>query len=204
MVALAVNTSYIMELSLDPAPENRRISLIDRARTDPDAMAYLFRLHYDEIFQYCARRLFDRTAAEDVTSEIFMKMLQNLPTFRGNLRQFSAWLYKIASNEINSYLRSSARRKRILKMLSEQTSSDVLPDELVKAEDMTRVKQSMLSLKPKYQTVIALRYFHKMEYSEIANILGLRPATVRSQLARAVKKLRDIFNAKKADTQSRL
>ncbi|MHC4207009.1 MAG: RNA polymerase sigma factor, partial [Planctomycetota bacterium] len=52
------------------------------------------------------------------------------------------------------------------------------------------VKQALLCLKPKYQTVITLRFFEKMKLIEIAEILGQNPATIRSQLSRALSKLR--------------
>jgi RNA polymerase sigma-70 factor (ECF subfamily) len=52
------------------------------------------------------------------------------------------------------------------------------------------LKNAILSLKPKYQTIITLHYFEKMKYDRIAEVLGTTPATVRSQLSRGVEKLR--------------
>jgi len=57
------------------------------------------------------------------------------------------------------------------------------------------VKQAILGLKPKYQTVITLRFFEKMKLTEIAEILGKNPATISTQLARALSKLRKELRA---------
>ena len=175
-------------MAIDPAKLKK--SLVEKARTDSAAFAYLFRLHYDEIFQYCARRLFDRGAAEDVTSAVFLKMVKNFPRFRGSLRSFRGWLYKIATNEVNSYLRKGLRHEKALRAVAyEGTAAGNATDS--NAEKLALLKEGLLSLKPKYQAVIALRFFENMKPSEIAEALGRDPATVRSQLSRGLKMLRN-------------
>jgi len=62
-------------------------------------------------------------------------------------------------------------------------------------QDDLVVKQAILDLKPKYQTVITLRYFEKMKLIEIAETLGQNPATIRSQLSRALNQLRKKLKA---------
>ena len=57
------------------------------------------------------------------------------------------------------------------------------------------LKQAVLALQPKYQTVITLRFFEKMKLIEIAEVLDQNPATIRSQLSRALKRLRKELNA---------
>ena len=62
--------------------------LLIQARRDRAAFVQLYRRHYDVIFRYCAHRLFDRAAAEDVTSEVFLKMVENFHCFKGTEAQF--------------------------------------------------------------------------------------------------------------------
>jgi RNA polymerase sigma-70 factor (ECF subfamily) len=164
--------------------------LVIQARSDRAAFVQLYRRHYDMIFRYCAHRLFDRTAAEDVTSEVFLKMVENFHGFRGADAQFRNWLYKIATNAVNNHLRKTNRRKSLLKTVCEQANGQ-LPDCEESSKKLILLREAMLSLKPRYQTIITLRFFENMKLIEIAEVLGSSPGTVRSQLARALAKLRN-------------
>ena len=172
--------------------------LLQKACSDPAAFAKLYRLHYDQVFRYCSRRLFNRHAAEDVTSTVFFKVMNSMGTFKGDIRDFRNWLYRIATNAANDHLRSSVRRAEAMQSVAQNTSSgfvlDVSAD--VDLEDKKLLlKKAVLSLKPKYQTVIALRFFENMKLIKIAEILGQKPATVRSQLNRGLEKLRKKLKA---------
>jgi len=167
--------------------------LIAEARTNPSAFTKLYRWHYDCIFRYCAHRLLERHAAEDVTSAVFLKVVENLESFNGDEQQFRNWLYIIATNEVNNHLRHSARRNGLLERFREppgQETGDCRASTEESAQKLTLLKQAMLTLKPRYQTIITLRFFENMKLTEIAEVLGASPGTVRSQLARALAKLR--------------
>ena len=167
--------------------------LIKQARDDPAAFAHLYRRHYDSVFRYCVHRLFERQTAEDVTSAVFLKVVENLGRFKGNQQQLRNWLYKIATNEVNDHLRRSARREGLLRAAREQLNwrtcrSDDSTNELV--GKLAVLKEAMLTLKPRYQTIVTLRFFENLTLTEIAEVLGSNPGTIRSQLARALGKLR--------------
>lgn len=168
--------------------------LVIKARSDRAAFVQLYRRHYDAIFRYCTHRLFDRDAAEDVTSEVFLKMVENFHCFRGADAQFRNWLYKIATNAINQHLRRMHRRDRLLQSDRKQNNSGVADcDESFERQAL--LKEAMLSLKLRYQTIITLRFFENMKLIEIAEVLGSSPGTVRSQLARALEKMRVKMNS---------
>jgi len=167
-------------------------NLIIEACSNPSAFVRLYRSHYDAVFRYCVHRLFERTAAEDVTSEVFLKVVENIHCFRGNEHQFRNWLYRIATNAVNNYLRKTARRNRLLKVAREQANSQVA-DCGESAEKMILLKEAVFALRPRYQTIITLRFFENLKLTEIAEVLGSSPGTVRSQLARALAKLRKIL-----------
>jgi RNA polymerase sigma-70 factor (ECF subfamily) len=173
--------------------------LVIQARSDNTAFVQLYRRHYDAIFRYCAHRLFDRAMAEDVTSEVFLKMVENFQSFRGTEGQFGCWLYRIATNAVNDHLRQMSRRNRLFRAVREQTNSGTT-DCKESHEKLTLLKEAILALKPRYQTIITLRFFENLKMIEIAEVLGSSPGTVRSQLARALVKLRVKM---KADTTAR-
>jgi len=177
---------------------NHEENLIEKAKTDPETFAKVFRSNYDTVFRYCARRLFDRHTAEDITSIVFFKVMKKIGSFEGNETDFRNWLLRIATNAVNDHLRSAKRRAEAVRTAAENIRSEssfiIGTDECLE-EKKALLKQALLSLKPKYQTVIALRFFESMKLTEIAACLGKDPATVRSWLSRAIKKLRKKLNA---------
>ncbi len=168
--------------------------LIGRACSDRAAFVQLYRSHYDAVFRYCVHRLFERQAAEDVTSEIFLNVVESIHNFKGTEKQFRNWLYRIATNAVNNHLRKSARRNRLLKGAREQATSQAA-DCGESAEKLILLKEAVFALRPRYQTIITLRFFENLKLTEIAEVLGSSPGTIRSQLARALAKLRKVLAA---------
>ena len=160
-----------------------------KARYDSTDFIRLYRGHYDAVFRYCVHRLFERTVAEDVTSEVFLKVVENIESFRGSEKQFCNWLYRIATNAVNNHLRKSIRRSSLLDAARERTTGQVDNCE-ESAEKLALLREAVLTLKPRYQTIITLHFFENLKLTEIAEVLGSRPGTVRSQLARALARLR--------------
>ena len=179
----------------------RTDSLVVRARTDRAAFGQLFDEFYPGILRYCLRRLFDRAAAEDVTSEIFLRIAFKLPRFRGATHDdFRRWLYRIATNEINAYLRKTRRRQALLekavqqKVLAAEEATE--PDEdAYDRLDWPAVYEAMMRLKPREQSILTLRYFEGFSHEEIARTLELRPGTVRVALGRALARLRRMLES---------
>ncbi|MBA7692391.1 RNA polymerase sigma factor YlaC [subsurface metagenome] len=166
--------------------------LIDDAHRDPAAFVQLYRRYYDAVFRYCVHRLFERQTAEDVTSQVFLKVVENLGSFKGNEPQFRNWLYKIATNAVNGHLRKTARRNVLLKRACEQANSRAADCE-ESTEKLALLREAVFALKPRYQTIITLRFFENLKLTEIAEVLASGPGTIRSQLARALTKLRKIL-----------
>jgi RNA polymerase sigma-70 factor (ECF subfamily) len=164
----------------------------------------LYRRHYDAVFRYCAHRLFERAVAEDVTSQVFLKVVEKFGSFTGDEEQFRNWLYKIATNAVNHHLRKTARRNNLLERACEQANSSVgdcrtssdklalLREAMLALKPRYQTIEAMLALKPRYQTILTLRFFENLKLTEIAEVLGSSPGTVRSQMARALARLRDI------------
>lgn len=167
--------------------------LIADAHRDPAAFAKLYRRHYEAVLRYCVHRLFERQAAEDVTSAVFLRVVENFARFQGNEQQFRNWLYKIATNAVNSHLRQTARRNGLIERFRKQVSlgaTDCRHTTDDSTEKLILLKQAMLTLRPRYQTIITLRFFENLKLTEIAEVLASSPGTIRSQLARALVKLR--------------
>ena len=93
-----------------------RDGLVVRARDESDALGELYDIYYKRIFKFCVHRLFNRQVAEDVTSTVFLDVAGKIGTFKGETeKEFRGWVYAIAANHANNYVRKSLRRKRLLK-----------------------------------------------------------------------------------------
>jgi RNA polymerase sigma-70 factor, ECF subfamily len=173
--------------------------LVVRARTDRDAFGQLYDAHYPGVFRYCFRRLFVRAVAEDVTSEVFLGVAIQMPRFAGTTEEdFRRWLFRIATNEVNAYLRQSKRRRALLESAARSgtlAASVHSPagNAGVETLDWPTLYQAILSLKPREQAILHLRFFEQMSHDEIAGVLQERPGSVRVGLSRALEKLRCRF-----------
>ena len=167
--------------------------LVSRARTEADALGQLYELYYERIFRFCVHRLFNKEVAEDVTSTVFLEVARVIRAFKGRTEQdFRNWLYAIAANQANAYIRKASRRKRLLaeaagSMTDATTESAGNTSKL----DWPRLYAAILKLRPEHQTIITLRFFENLEFEQIAKILDARPATLRVTLHRILTKLRN-------------
>lgn len=182
--------------------------LVKKAKKkDSQAFGQLFDEYHRPIFGYTLRRVANVQEAQDLTSETFFKALKNLHQFEWrNGGSFSGWLFRIATNEINSYFR---KKKNILSLndenysLSERipSSETSLPDfeiieaqiKLEKKREFLKVHKKLKKLKQEYQTVITLKYFEKKKIKEISQILEKPEGTVKSWIHRGLKELRELL-----------
>lgn len=184
-------------------------SLVSKAKKDPQAFGRLFDFYYPKIYGYILKRTANVALAEDITSETFFKALKKLDTFKWRGVPFSAWLYKIAINETNSYFRKNKINLISLEHALEEQGLEVpdlntpeieviaLQEELERKEIYILLQKNILKLSVKYQEVLTLRYFDDKKISEIAEILGKKEGTVKSLLSRGHEKLRSNLDLSK-------
>lgn len=164
--------------------------LVLRARTQADALGRLYELYYEPIFRFCVHRLFVKEIAEDVTSTVFLEVARGIREFQGTTKQdFRNWLYAIAGNQANAYIRKTSRRKKLLAEAALSMRVFESTEEASKP-DWPRLYAAILKLKPKHQTIVTLRFFENLRYEQIAQILNVKEATLRVTLHRILSKLR--------------
>jgi RNA polymerase sigma-70 factor (ECF subfamily) len=166
--------------------------IVVRARVEAEALSQLYELYYERIFRFCVHRLFIKEAAEDVTSTVFLKVAGGIRSFEGRSeRDFRNWLYAIAANQANAYIRKASRRKRLLAEAARSlTAAAANSDDDSSEPDWPTLYAAILQLKPEHQTIITLRFFENMDYEQIAKILNARKETVRVTVHRVISKLR--------------
>lgn len=158
------------------------------------ALESLFNSCYDRIYAYCVHRLFSKTTAEDVSSQIFLNAAKGFSSVSGDGQEVQVrWLYGIATNKCNSYIRQHLRRRKIFEKF--QTEYKHHPEEVDSTPDWTEIYGAVAQLKEIEQTVITLRFFDEMSHDEIAAIINKRKNSVRVILHRGLKKLRKLLNS---------
>jgi len=167
--------------------------LVLRAKTQAEALGRLYEMYYERIFRFCVHRLFNKEIAEDVTSTVFLNVARGIRGFKGRSEQdFRNWLYAIAANQANAYIRKTSRRKKLLA----EAAGSMVPAATGSADisfepDWPRLYAAILRLKPRHQTIVTLRFFENFSYEQIAQILEVSEASVRVTLHRILNQLRN-------------
>ncbi|MDI9538577.1 MAG: sigma-70 family RNA polymerase sigma factor [Bacteroidota bacterium] len=172
------------------------LELVARANNgDQKAYAELMTRYKDAIYFMLLKMINNKTDAEDLTIEAFGKAFKNLPQYSPHYA-FSTWLFKIASNNCIDYLRK--KRSNVISIdrnfVDEKDTEpqvqlrDETPDpeeNLIRSQKAVLMRTIVQKLKPRYRTLIELRYFKEYSYEEISEELGLPLGTVKAQLFRA-------------------
>lgn len=175
-----------------PVEQTAYDDLVVQAKSDPDALARIYELYYDRIYRFCVHRLYNKSTAEDITSSVFLTVAGTIRDFKGcTEHDFRCWLYAIAANQANAYIRKTSRRKRLMEnALAVRRASEAEEAEWSEL-DWPTLYAAILKLKPQHQTIVTLRFFEGMDYDEIARVVDARPGTVRVTLHRILRRLRE-------------
>ncbi len=172
--------------------------LVKRAQHNREAFGELYELNYQRIFNYALKRTANVQLSLDITSVTFLKAMNQINKFRWRDIPFAAWLYRIASNEINDYYRKEGRRNISIDKISELADTTDYADEVNQAEEELSKHEEFLLLHKKlaelpsmYQEVIVLKFFEKKKIKDIVKILGKKEGTIKSLLHRGIEKLRE-------------
>ena len=168
--------------------------LVLRSQQSPDAFRDLYRHYFPRVYRYVAYRVRREQDAEDVVAEVFMQAVQALHRFeyRGE-GSFSAWLFRIAHNQVNQFFRRAGRSEAPVPLddLPEVQSHHLAPDQaLMRKEQFLRLSAQIASLPPRRRDIITLRYFGGLRNREIAQVLNLDERSVASHLSRGLADLR--------------
>ncbi|MBN2312249.1 MAG: RNA polymerase sigma factor [Candidatus Hydrogenedentes bacterium] len=176
--------------------------MIEEAKINPEAFGELYDRHYDTILAYVFRRTMDISVAEDLTSNTFFSALKALPKYT-HKAPFSAWLYRIASNEIRMHWRRTGRHSRIEEARRWQMAFGRVEFSTHGATDMEEfqehlarlhaVRRAVESLPERFRVPLALRYFEGLSHEEIAAVLNKRVGTVKVHVHRGLTRLRKML-----------
>ena len=142
-------------------------------------------LYADMLYKIAYLHTADKAESEDILQEVFIKLLYKSPSFKDSEHK-KAWLIKTTNNQCKDFLKSSRRKTLPL-------NDEILGEEIFDDKKLD-VRNKLLKLDSKYKTVLYLYYYEDYDTKEIAGILRMNEATVRTRLARGRKILKEVFS----------
>jgi RNA polymerase sigma-70 factor (ECF subfamily) len=176
--------------------------LVRRARFDAVDFAPLYLRYRDRVLRYCLYRLGDVAEAEDAASAVFMKALAGLDGYRDGA-SFAPWLFRIAHNEVvDCHKRRFRHPVTALSFAGDLADHSPSPEDAAVTSDALRRLRTLLSTLPTRERAVMELRLTDLTTSEIAAVLAISEANVRTAQSRALTRLRDAMDVPSDPVQS--
>ena len=175
--------------SLDPLVDEQNLIRLSQAG-DQDTFARLYDAYIERIYRYVYFRVADEELAEDITSQVFLKVWEKLHTYQAGQSPFMAWLYRIAHNAVIDYYRT----RKVSIPLEEASPIEVShADEINERLDLQvksqHLRKALQELTEEQQQVLLLKFVGGLSTSEIAQQLSKQQGAVRALQMRGLQAL---------------
>ena len=193
---LAKNTASMQSSNKTVSQEAMQAEWLEvqAAQRNPAYFRPLYNRYFEQIFRFVFKRTADENIANDVCSQVFLKAMQKIGTYEYKGVPFSAWLYRIASNEVAQHFRNTQKNRVVT--VEDHTFSDLI-DEVSEEGDYEKTRQSMLAalqqLKESDMMMIEMRFFEERPFKEIANILNITESNAKVKTYRILEKMKKLM-----------
>ncbi|MFP3854307.1 MAG: RNA polymerase sigma factor [Anaerolineales bacterium] len=182
-------------------------SLAERAVEDPDAFAALYQSLYSSTYNYVRYRCDDRGLAEELTSRVFLRLLEKIGSYQSEKGPFKPWFYALTRNVIADYFRFEKLRFRKLRevLFSDLEGSQGPESGFIQDEWKQELLDAMRGLNQRERDLLGLKFAFDLSYRDMAEITGLSESNVGVILYRSISKLRDwmVHSAREKRIKSR-
>ncbi len=184
-----------LDTPLQPVAE---AALVARALTEPTAFAMLYDYYFPLVHKYVLYRLCDAKTTDDLTSQIFERMLNDLGRYRPEKAPFGAWLFGIARHVVGDHFRAQKRHRWLsLEGLYQLGSSEPTPEDQVLHSELSDQLLAALGVLPdRDRDLIGLKFTAGLNNRQIAALTGLKESNVGVIFYRAMQHLRAELNEK--------
>ncbi len=186
--------------TVSDAEMNEEWKEIQAAKHDPASFRPLYNRYFQSIFRFIHRRTDDVDLTADICSTVFLKAMQRLDGYSFQGVPFSAWLFRIASNEVAQHFRANSKNRTV----SIETKSLGHIAEELDGTDNELLRKTLISsldqLKTKDLEIIELRFFEKRPFKEIAEILEITESNAKVRTYRVLERLKKIIIKKVPDS----
>jgi len=153
----------------------------------------LFERYHAPLFDFLSRMTGNRTAAEDLVQDVFVRILKYRATFRDG-GSFETWLFRIARNARADYFRERKPLEPLAEAAFERPDPQPGPGRALETDrDHARLAHALMQLREDKREIIVLARYQALNHERIGAILGIEVGSVKVRLHRAVRELREIF-----------
>jgi RNA polymerase sigma-70 factor (ECF subfamily) len=165
-------------------------------RGEPEAAGLLYDAHQAAIFRYLWFRLGERETAEDLTGEVFIRMLEALPRYRPTATPFRAWLYRIARNLAIDYGRRAGQTTTIAleEVLAEHDPAHDPAQQVDQRLSLEALRTALAKLEAEQREVVTLRFLAGLSLRETAAVVDKTEAAVKALQHRGLAALNQTLN----------
>ena len=171
--------------------------LIAACKEDVNNFGGLYERYFEQIFLFIYKRVQDMDVAGDVCQKAMMKAMANILKYEDRGAPFTAWLYRIASNECNLYFR--AQKKMITVQVEDKHVKAVMIEikigNLENETDQEKLIKVLSNLKPEHAEIVELRFFMQYSFKEIAEFYSITEANAKMRLYRILDKVKKTWEA---------
>lgn len=157
-----------------------------------DKLGLLFERHHVGLFDFLSRMTGNRTTAEDLTQDVFVRILKYRATFRDDGR-FETWMFHIARNARADYFRGRAITEIVDDLLEVPARGPGHAHLVERAQETALLRRALLQLRDDKRELLVMARYRGMKYDAIADALDIDVGTVKVRVHRALKELREIF-----------
>jgi RNA polymerase sigma-70 factor (ECF subfamily) len=156
---------------------------------DSSALGELFNRHHAALFRYFLRMSASASLSEDLTQEVFLRLLKKNETWHRDAR-FSSWMYRIAHN---AFIDQTRRRKWETAMPENMDIAAPAGRQLEHDEEQALLHRALMAMPPDKRELLILSRFQGLKYDQIGELLGVETNTVKVRVFRALGQLREIY-----------
>jgi RNA polymerase sigma-70 factor, ECF subfamily len=170
-------------------------ALAAQAVVEPEAFAAIYDHYFPRVFTYVRVRVKDDQTADDLTAHVFERALTKIERYQPEQAPLGAWLFGIARNTVNNYLRSEQRRRWLpLDLFGEKPADDPRPEEtVVQNEAQESLWAALRTLRDQEKELVLLKYVAGLSTREIGEITGVSESNVSVILFRAREHLKSLL-----------
>jgi RNA polymerase sigma-70 factor (ECF subfamily) len=169
--------------------------LVHRAQQrDPEAFNQLYEANFDRIYRYLALKLGDRTEAEDLTQQVFLKALESIGSYNWRGMPFCSWLFRIAHNQAVDHFRKRGKQRSVPLDEGRTVAGDdpaLLVEQRITVERLTLACKRLTGAQ---QEVVSLRFAGGLSIAEVAKAMGKNEGAIKALQHSAILALRQILS----------
>ena len=156
-------------------------------------LATLFERYHIKIYNFFLKLTFDKEASQDLTQNLFYRIIRYRHTFGGKENSFRPWIYQMARNIHSDYYHQQKKNNDKLKRMNNNHQNISDNESSFKEDDFVRLEKSLLKLRPEQREILVLSRYQGMKYDEISKIKNLSVPAIKVQVHRTIKELRKIY-----------